>query len=87
MKYVWETELVQNRAGNWVDQLHLKATFAKDLATRTSGLDYWKHTVAWVYKIKDRKWDCQFVNHNGSKTFPTKKAAMAYAVAIVALED
>jgi hypothetical protein len=47
----------------------------------------YKISVAWVTKIGDRKWDCQFVNHNGSRTFRSLKAAKAYAVAIITLEN
>jgi hypothetical protein len=66
--------------------LHFKAVWNKDPEFHKLPGN-WKHTVAWVYKLGDRRWDCQFVNHNGSRVFPTKKAAMAYAVAIVTLED
>ena len=44
-------------------------------------------TVAWVTKIKDGKWNCQFVNHDGNRIFRSLKAAKAYALAIITLEN
>jgi len=87
VKYVWETELMPNRKGIWVGQLHLKLEWRGAGASVSDKERTYKTTVAWVDKIKDRKWDCQFTNHNGSKIFSTKKAAMAYAVAIITLEN
>ena len=93
MSYVWEEELMQANSGVptvWQVQHHLKKVWDKDplahnFALPLSGV--WKVTVAWVTKIGDRKWDCQFVNHDGSRTFRSLKAAKAYAVAIITLEN
>ena len=84
MSYVWETELMPS--GNpttWKVEHHLKACLPK---TEGSAFNY-KFTAAYVIKIGDRKWDCQFVNNNGSRTFRSLKAAKAYAVAIITLEN
>ena len=88
MSYVWETELLPekylpNDQVEWKVQHHLKKCLPK---TEGSAFDY-KLTTAWVTKIGDRKWDCQFVNHDGSRTFRSLKAAKAYAVAIITLEN
>jgi hypothetical protein len=88
MKYVWETELMPekylpNGQVEWKEQWHLKQCLPKNDG---SVFDY-KITVCWVTKIGDRKWDCQFVNNNGSRTFRSLKAAKAYAVAIITLEN
>jgi hypothetical protein len=95
MSYVWEEELMPekylpNDQVEWKVQHHLKKVWDKDplegqVANPLRGV--WKVTVAWVTKIGDRKWDCQFVNNNGSRTFRSLKAAKAYAVAIITLEN
>ncbi len=70
---------------------HLKKVWDKDpledkFAHPLRGV--WKISVAWVRKIGDRKWRCQFVNHNDEgRTFRSLKAAKAYAVAIITLEQ
>jgi uncharacterized protein YktA (UPF0223 family) len=89
MSYVWEEELMPekylpNDQVEWKVQHHLKKKFTEDLVGRPRDF---KITVAWVTKIGERKWDCQFVNHNGSRTFRSLKAAKAYAVAIITLEQ
>ena len=95
MRYEWETELQPSKYDAddnlvWRAEHHLKKVWDKEplekqFATPLRGV--WKVTVAWVTKIGDRKWDCQFVNHNdGSRTFRSLKAAKAYAVAIITLE-
>jgi hypothetical protein len=88
MSYVWETELfparyLPNDQVDWALQWHLKKCLPK---TEGSAFNY-KISVAWVTKIGERKWDAQFVNNNGSRTFRSLKAAKAYAVAIITLED
>jgi hypothetical protein len=85
MNYVWEEELMSNNGVPtvWRIQHHLKKCLPK---TEGSAFDY-KISTAWVTKIGDRKWDCQFVNHDGSRTFRSLKAAKAYAVAIITLEN
>lgn len=89
MRYEWEEELfparyLPNDQVEWQGQWHLKKSFYEDPIGRERN---YKITVAWVTKIGDRKWDCQFVNHNGSRTFRSLKAAKAYAVAIITLEQ
>lgn len=92
MRLEWEEELMQANSGVptvWQVQHHLKKVWDKDplegqFAVPLRGV--WKVTVAWVTKIGDHKWRCQFVNHDGSRTFRSLKAAKAYAVAIVTLE-
>jgi hypothetical protein len=86
MSYVWEEELMPSKYDDnlvWKMQHHLKRCLPKNVG---SPFNY-KATVAWVTKIGDRKWDCQFVNNNGSRTFRSLKAAKAYAVAIITLEQ
>lgn len=85
MSYVWEEELMSNHGVPtvWQVQHHLK----KCLPKNDGSPFHYKVTFAWVTKIADRKWDAQFVNNNGSRTFRSLKAAKAYAVAIITLED
>jgi hypothetical protein len=84
MTYVWETELMPSgKPTVWKVEHHLKKCLPK---TEGSLFNY-KVSAAYVIKIGDRKWDCQFVNHNGSRTFRSLKAAKAYAVAIITLEN
>lgn len=93
MTYVWETELLSTPridGTDWEHQWHLKKVWDKDPLEKQFDVPLrgtWKVTVAWVTKIGDRKWDCQFVNHNGSRTFRSLKAAKAYALAIITLES
>lgn len=95
MRYEWETELQPSKYDAddnlvWRAEHHLKKVWDKDPLERQFAnplRGVWKVTVAWVTKIGDRKWDCQFVNHNGSRTFRSLKAAKAYAVAIITLEN
>ncbi len=85
MSYVWETELMPIGSATWKLQHHFKKCLPK---TYGSAFDY-KFSVAWVTNRGDRKWYCQFVNNNNdeSRTFRSLKAAKAYAVAIITLED
>lgn len=85
MSYVWETELIPSNC-DWQAEHHLKRVVDKEqFGVPIQGT--WKVTVAWVTKIGNRKWDCQFVNHDGSRTFRSLKAAKAYALAIITLEQ
>lgn len=94
MTYVWETEYLPQttRGGEWKEQWHLKKVIPKsDPMTFkpfsiVNSVEY-KVSVAWVTKIGERKWDAQFVNHNGNRTFRSLKAAKAYALAITTLES
>ena len=90
MSYEWETELAPSGYNaddtlRWKVQHHLKKVWDKDKFGNPL-IGKWKVSLAWVVKIGDRKWDCQFVNHNGSRTFRSLKAAKAYAVAIITLD-
>ena len=95
MTYVWETELLPTFAKRnlkWNEQWHLKKVIPKaDPMTFkpfsiVNSVEY-KVTVAWVTKVGERKWDALFVNHNGSRTFRSLKAAKAYALAVITLES
>ena len=91
MRYAWETELMPS--GNpttWKVQHHLKKVWDKDpLEKQFANLlrGVWKVSLAWVVKIGERKWHCQFADHNESRTFRSLKAAKAYAMAIITLEN
>ena len=92
MTYVWETEYLPQttRGGEWKEQWHLKKVWDKDPLEKQFDVPLrgtWKVSVAWVTKIGERKWDAQFINHNGNRTFRSLKAAKAYALAIVTLES
>ena len=92
MTYVWETEYLPQttRGGEWKEQWHLKKVWDKDPLEKQFDVPLrgtWKVSVAWVTKISERKWDAQFVNHNGNRTFRSLKAAKAYALAIITLES
>lgn len=92
MNYVWEEEYapLAGRTHNWSTQWHLKKVWDKDPLEDKFDMPLrgvWKISVAWVTKIGDRKWDCQFVNNDGSRTFRSLKAAKAYALAIITLEQ
>jgi hypothetical protein len=89
MSYVWEEELMPekylpNDQVEWKVQHHLKKKFTEDLVGRPRDF---KITVALVVKVSDRKWDCHLVNNDESRTFRSLKAAKAYAVAIITLEN
>jgi hypothetical protein len=94
MSYEWETELAPSGYNaddtlRWKVQHHLKKVwdedpFHNDLTRPLLGT--WKASVAWVTKIGDRKWKCSLIN-NESRTFRSLKAAKAYAVAIITLEN
>jgi hypothetical protein len=96
MRLEWETELQPSKYDAddnlvWRVEHHLKKVWDKDpledkFVHPLRGK--WKVSVAWVRKIGDRKWLCQFVNHNDEgRTFRSLKAAKAYAVAIITLEN
>jgi hypothetical protein len=96
MTYVWETELQPSKYDAddnlvWRVEHHLKKVWDKDPVFKDKFGNplrgVWKISVAWVRKIGDRKWHCQFVNNDESRTFRSLKAAKAYAVAIITLEN
>jgi hypothetical protein len=92
MTYEWELDVdIHSPSGHGPlsSAWHLKRVWDKDplekqFANPLRGK--WKVSVAWVRKVKDRKWECQTIN-NGSRTFRSLKAAKAYAVAIITLEN
>jgi hypothetical protein len=92
MRLEWEEELMSNHGVPtvWKVQHHLKKVWDKDPLEKQFDIPLrgqWKVTVAWVTKIGDRKWAIHFVNNNESRTFRSLKAAKAYAVAIITLEN
>jgi hypothetical protein len=91
MRYVWEEDLLPDINFKWAVEHHLKKVWDKDPLEKQFAIPLrgvWKVTVAWVTKIGDRKWLCQFVNkHDEGRTFRSLKAAKAYAVAIITLEN
>jgi len=75
---------------------HLKRAVPKDplkdkFQTTLDGT--WKVSVAWVHRLGDRKYSVQIWNDNRmrvieeGRTFRSLKAAKAYAVAIITLEN
>ena len=89
MSYVWETELQPSKYDAHDDLVWQAAHHLKKCLPKTHGsLFNYKVTVAWITKVADRKWRCHFVNHNDEgRTFRSLKAAKAYAVAIITLEN
>jgi hypothetical protein len=96
MRLEWETELQPSKYDAdddlvWRVEHHLKKVWDKDPMGDKFGnplIGKWKVSLAWVRKTGDRKWRCQFVNHNDEgRTFRSLKAAKAYAVAIITLEN
>lgn len=93
MKYVWETELTPftDDDDGWPLQHHLKVVWGTDplagrFAVPTHGM--WKLSVAWVTRLGERKWHCGFADHqHDNKTFRSLKAAKAYALAIITLNQ
>lgn len=94
MRYEWESELQPSKYDAddnlvWRVEHHLKRVWDKDPTVSNAPVTLygtWKVSAAWVTKISDRKWLCQFTKHNGSRTFRSLKAAKAYAVAIITLD-
>jgi hypothetical protein len=96
MRLEWETELQPSKYDAddnlvWRVEHHLKKVWDKDPMGDKFGnplIGKWKVSLAWVVKVSDRKWLCQFVRHNDEgRTFRSLKAAKAYAVAIITLEN
>lgn len=85
MTYVWEAERLSRIMGVatvWDETLHLK----KAWVSHDGRIDRnYKVTLAWIAKHGKRKWVLEFVDAIEPKTFPTLKAAKAYAVATVIL--
>lgn len=95
MSYVWEEELMQANSGTPTVcqvQHHLKKVWNKDPLLYSNAPvtlhGTWKVSVAWVTKEGDRKWRIRFAKPEpNDKTFRSLKAAKAYALAIVTLEQ
>lgn len=96
MSYVWEEDydiFAQNvpLSLSW----HLKQVIASTKPEVHGGQFMfpssrpWKVSVAWITRESERKYTARFLkeqSHN-DKTFRSLKAAMAYAMAIVTLEN
>lgn len=98
MSYVWEEDFYATNTvptapkASW----HLKKLIpAKDpMATAPFSLmtGPYKQTVAWVHKTGERKYEVRLLKHaynwkGNDKTFRSLKAAKAYALAVVALDQ
>ncbi len=84
MTYVWEDEFLPAYGANreWQTSLHLK----KAWVSHDGRIDRnYKVTVAWIARLGKRKWALAFTDRQESRTFPTLKAAKAYALATVIL--
>ena len=99
MSYVWEEEYNHEprRIGEpqrfSVIDWHLKKVWDKDPLEGKFEIPMrgvWRVTLAVVHKLSERKWSVQFQavsqQHN-DKTFRSLKAAKAYALAIITLEQ
>jgi hypothetical protein len=87
MSWVWETELMPPYGGDtsdWVEVLHLKKSW---IAVDGRIDRNYKISFAWISRAAKRKWILSFADTKELKTFSTLKAAKAYAVAIVTLEN
>lgn len=95
MRYIWELDVdifaSHSGHGELGSSWHLKRVWSKDhleghLVTPLRGT--WKVSVAWVTKEGDRKWRVRFIKDDpNDKTFRSLKAAKAYALAIITLEN
>jgi len=84
MSYVWEQEYLPRSATAWDFEWHLKKIVGKNDKNRDL-----KISAAYIYKLGDRKYEAAFPHgqrHN-DKTFRSLKAAKAYALAIVVLDN
>jgi hypothetical protein len=69
---------------------HLKKVWDKDPMGDKFGnplIGKWKVSVAWVTKNGDRSYRVSFFKGDNDRTFRSLKAAKAYAVAIITLEQ
>lgn len=84
MNYVWEEDFdifAQDvpRSLIW----HLKHVIPQPALDR-----FWKVSLAWITRDGERTYKVRFAQHdNNDKTFRSLKAAKAYALAIVTLEQ
>lgn len=95
MNYVWELDVDVHSSpsghGPLGSSWHLKKTWDRDKLEGKFHIPLrgqWKVSVAWVNRISERKYFVRFAkdDHN-DKTFRSLKAAKAYAVAVVTLEQ
>jgi hypothetical protein len=96
MTYVWELDvdvfnLPPSGHGPLHSAWHLKKVWDKDPLEGQFAIPrrgQWKVSVAWVNKVSDRKYNLRFAKGDcDDKTFRSLKAAKAYAVAIITLEQ
>lgn len=86
MSYVWEEEWIRPCVSQ-VDLRDFEWHLKKIVGKSERGNDL-KISLAWVRKIDDRKWHATINSHNNdNKTFRSLKAAKAYAVAIITLDN
>lgn len=86
MSLVWEEEYLAHQATAWAIEWHLKKIVGRNVKNRDL-----KISVAYIRKLDDRKYRVVFQTspafNNDNKTFRSLKAAKAYAVAIVVLDN
>lgn len=93
MSYVWEQEYLPLSDTAWDFEWHLKKVWDKDpmagmFAVPIMGT--WRRTDAVVRRLSERKYSVQFQSialTDNDKTFRSLKAAKAYAVAVVTLDQ
>ena len=86
MSYVWEQEYLPRSPTAWCIEWHLKKIVGKSDKYRDL-----KISAAYIRKLGDRKYRVVFQTtpafNNDNKTFRSLKAAKAYALAIITLEQ
>jgi hypothetical protein len=96
MRLEWELDvdvfnLLPSGHGPLHSAWHLKKVWDKDPLEGQFAIPrrgQWKVSVAWVNKVSDRKYHLRFAKGDcDAKTFRSLKAAKAYAVAIITLEN
>jgi hypothetical protein len=95
MRLEWELDvdvfnLPPSGHGELGSSWHLKKVWDKDPMGDKFGnplIGKWKISVAWVTKNGDRNYRVSFVKGDNDRTFRSLKAAKAYAVAIITLEQ
>lgn len=85
---VWEEDIdifaSPSGYGTLSTSWHLKRIWDSDNSMRST----WKVSLAWINKGGDRKYHLRFARNNcDAKTFRSLKAAKAYALAIITLEN
>ena len=88
MSYVWEEEWVRPGVAVPVDLRDFEWHLKKVIPNKHRPDGVYKGSVAWVRRIGDRKYRVTINQHgNDDKTFRSLKAAKAYAVAVVTLDQ